>query len=333
MEFLLRFLSLIGAGVLALFVLFVVVVVVLWFKARRFLKTVDTLVRTVSSPAAQLRLRPMAVNDWDDAAAVRGVGDSLAELGFVRTGEFEVEGIDGLRIQTWAHAQEAVTAMIQEGAGLHPPGLSLCLELQDGSRMVVANGPREVLWKTVGQEVEFFPERDTATLFHTLRDDFVDRLKRPLDPSGFRSLLERVQVESAASAWRTNPKARAVAALTAEGVAFGGTEFAEEADESEAIDDLEQSLLEQFLASSGLSALEWERMRERVIIVHDRTAPESLDEILADLGCEKPFEFVQGATVRHSFEEYNARLPLECRFKLMSTERKPVGADVYCAPE
>ena len=52
--------------------------------------------------------------------------------------------------------------------------------------------------------------------------------------------------------------------------------------QEQALADLDETLRERFSRETSLSVAEWERVRDRLVIVHDRLTPEMLDETAAE---------------------------------------------------
>src|SRR5262249_67199 len=104
-----------------------------------------------------------------------------------------------------------------------------------------------------------------------------------------------------------------------------------------ALGDLEESLRENFLKGNTVSAAEWEKIRNRLLIIHDRLPPDWISEELLELDGEgeyvDPGVFDSGPSRRGAFADYNNALPGHRRFRKLGEVPAPISADVYCAPE
>ena len=110
---------------------------------------------------------------------------------------------------------------------------------------------------------------------------------------------------------------------------------------AQAMEGLEESLREHFTKETVMSAAEWERVRDRIVFVHDQLPRERIGEIVwewAGEGLDEEDEdevsgrIPDGAAPRAAFEALNATLPSRWRFEKVGVVNQPVEADVYCAP-
>jgi hypothetical protein len=129
---------------------------------------------------------------------------------------------------------------------------------------------------------------------------------------------------------------RAVAALTGQECSDEHLEATRQLLAAQAIEQLGTALRERFVATSGISAAEWERVRDRLVIIHDKMTGEMVSDLVYESLDEDDadgFDAESDAPPRTQFAEFNATLPAPRRFERLGTLEEPVGADVYCAPE
>ncbi|MDR3632921.1 MAG: hypothetical protein P4L84_03740 [Isosphaeraceae bacterium] len=335
-------LQILGAMFLALILAIVVLFLVIRAKARRFLKTLGTMVEQAQQAAgapARIELVPMAVNDWDDPDTVQEQASALAALGFEKAGDFEVRPVDGLRVEAWMKPAEAITAVIYE----HPQAgiwTDLYTHYEDGSRITYLNSSAGGgVDHAPGHDVERLPGLDPAELYRKL---LAERPQKPMKHyalSNFAGIFEKAYADD--MDWRnarggpTEREMRAVAALSGDSYSEENLEAARELLAARAAEQLTDSLREKFLAQSGMTAADWERVRDRVVIIHDRLTGDMLGDILSEYADEDDldgFDFDSDAPARERFAAYNAQRPSERRFELLGTVAEPIEANVYRAP-
>jgi hypothetical protein len=336
-------LQVLGALFLALILAVVVLFLVIRAKARRFLKTLGSLAEEVQKAAgtpARIELVPMAVNDWDDADAVAAQAGALADLGFEKAGDFEVRPVAGLRVEAWVKPAEAVTAVVYE----HPQAgvwLDLYTHYEDGTRITYLNSSvGGGVDHAPGHEVGRFPGMAAGALYRKFMAERPAKPARAYGPSEFAGVFEKAYAEE--MDWRnarggpTDHEIRAVAALA--GNRYSDEEFAmtRELLAQQALAQLTASLRERFLTQSGMSASEWERVRDRVLVVHDKLPDDQVADLLSE-HCDEDdaegFDYDSDAPVSARFAAFNDRLPPDRRFRLLGTLDEPVAAAVYCAAE
>ena len=336
-------LQILGALFLTLILAIVVLFLVIRAKARRFLKTLGDLAEQAQKGAAapaRIELVPMAVNDWDDPDAAREQTEPFAALGFEKAGDFEVRPVDGLRIEAWVKPSEAVTAVIYE----HPQAgtwTDLYTHYEDGSRITYLNsGVGGGVDHAPGHDVQRFPGMDSAELYRKLLAERPQKPAKRYGPSDFAAAFEQAYADE--MDWRnarggpTEQEIRAVAALSGKRYSDEEVEATHELLAERALEQLEESLLEKFLARSGMSATEWERIRERVVVIHDKLPTETVGEILSE-ACDgddvAEFDDDSDRPMTARFAAFNDALPPPRRFRLLGTLEEPITAAVYCAAE
>lgn len=334
-------LQILGAMFLAVIIAVIVLFLVIRAKARRFLKTLGDLAEQVQTASpARIHLVPMAVNDWDDADAIRAQAEPLPSFGFEKAGDFEVEPVEGLRVEAWVNPAEAVTAVIYE----HPQAgvwLDYYTHFEDGSRITYLNNSAGAgVDHAPGHQVERFPGMDATALYRKFLADRPQRPAKRYGPAEFVAAFEKAYADE--MDWRnarggpTEREMRAVAALSGDTYSDDELESAREALQAQALQQLAQALREKFLAKSGMPAAEWERIRERVVIIHDKLTDDMLGDILYEHGDEEDseqFDFDSDGPARERFKAYNALLPAQRQYRLLGTLDEPIEANVYCAPE
>jgi len=345
-----QFLQLLGVLFLALILAVGLSLLGVWLRFRRMLKSLQKLSegqmqgrgqRAWTAPP-RVRLARMAAIDWIDAAAVDAMAKPLPELGFHEVGLFSAAEMQGLQLQAWVKPEESVTAVIYE----HPmAGVSLDLftHYQDGTRITYANTRfgSEVDHQP-GHEVKRLPGLDAQRLYKRFLAERPSRPMKPALAADFVAVFEETYADE--MDWRnsrggaTEAEIRSVAAALGQPTDDRIIEATRKAMQAQAMMDLQQSLRERFLNQTAMSANEWEKMRERVVYVHDRLTPEYLAAALTPHLEENeeeeprlPFD-PGGSSLRQAFAAWNNGLPEDRRFQKLGELDEPVKADVYCAP-
>ncbi len=108
---------------------------------------------------------------------------------------------------------------------------------------------------------------------------------------------------------------------------------------AQAAEQLAFACQEHFLKESAMSALEWERIRHRLVIIHDRLSHERalspLNDRIED-DSSLPLltdDEIASMTVRNAFNRANNRLVEGKRLEKIGEVEKPLGADIYVARE
>ncbi len=336
------FLKIMGVLFLALIGFVVVVVLAIRARFRQMTKALSQLAMSLAQPVGHVSLRPIEEPGWNDASALERLSRSLAGLGFQEVGSFEVEGLPGVAIRAWVHPGESVYAVVYEHrvSGVWLDFLSI---YQDGTIVRYSNSRHgELLDHRPGQEDWFRPGLDPVELHKVMLAERPNRPLRKVTASTFVEDFENAR--NAEIDWRTSrggPSLREIQAIAeASGEAFD-EEVLEDTHRMmrlQALDELDERLRTKFLEQYPISALEWETLRDRVVIVHDRLTPEVLLERLEEwFEDEDQLEEIEaqtrGLTPREAFIRFNWNLPESSRFRKLGELKEPVEADVYQAPE
>ena len=101
---------------------------------------------------------------------------------------------------------------------------------------------------------------------------------------------------------------------------------------------LEDAIIDRFLKRWDLPAHEWERLRERVIVIHDRMNNEEVcdcalghvNEEVDEIEVERILLVSESRTV--AFDALQALLPMPLRHRLIGRTDEPVEAALYETP-
>ncbi len=329
-------------GVIFLLIILFVAVAILTIRAklRGFVKTLEGLSKTMAGAPSRITLIPLAAPSWANPSATLPLVDSLRSLGFEKVGNFQVQEIVGMEMEVWMNFAKSVTSVIYER-----PNVGIWLDLwthfQDGTRMTFANPP-------VGNRIEFapghdcrlFPGMDARELFEKFLAERPDKPAKPVSAETFVSVFEKTYAEE--HCWRNSRGGPSIDEIRAIGMRTGETydedviQATHEFSERHALEELDETIRERFLEQTKMSAVEWERVRDRVIVIHDKMNPEVFEDVVGPWLDDEEFpdtSQVEGVAPRRIFDQINEALPVKRRFERLGTVSSPVEADIYAVPE
>jgi hypothetical protein len=343
------FLQVLGLIFLAAILLVLGGLLVLGLKVRRALRSLK---ETAGQFAAAFQPQPATIHldgpkaiAWKKGAEVNALAGPLASLGYHDAGQFAVEEIDGLNLWAFVNPSESAYAVVYE----HPTGLvwmDFVTRYQDGTKLTVTNTDQGAeLDKQPGDRKVYAAGATTAELHRRHRAERSDRPKEPVSAAAFREVFERAYADE--MAWRnsrggpTEREIRAIAERSGMTVSDEEIEATREAMAWQAIVGLDEALRERFTDSANLPPREWERVRDRLVFIHDRLTPEMLADRIGECQAGDPEDdssvseddFSEDLPAREAFLRYNARLPSSRRFVKIGELDEPIATDVYRAAD
>jgi hypothetical protein len=338
-----------GVIFLLLVVLLIVVVLTIRAKIRGFVRNLEGIAKTLAAgnTPARVHLRPMAVPSWENLEAVEAQVEPLSALGFVQGGSYQVDEMEGLAIQAWFNAERGVTAVVYE----HPVAgvwTDMVTRYQDGTIATFANtGQGSGVDHAPGHVVERFPGIGSAELFERFLADRPDRPWVTPSPDAFVDAFEKAYADE--MDWRnsrggaTEDEIRRIAQLSGETYDEEVVQATRRMAEARAAVQLDEAIRERFLAEATMSAAEWEAVRDRVVVVHDRMTQDTFAEAITQSfdgeydwdadGLPQIDRDDPGKSPRRLFAEINAGFGDGRRCRKLGVVHQPVEADVYVAPE
>ncbi len=331
-------------GALFLLMILAVVVFVLTVRARfrRLFRELKGQAQDAASAATPPRIHLQAADaiDWEDEEAIEALVEPLPGLGFEDAGLYEFREMTGFRLHAWVNPEQAVVAVVYE----HPAAgawMDFISRYDDGTRVTFTNTVQGGgLDHQPGHIIERRPGLDPRGLY---REFLAARPARPAIPvraGEFAAVFETAYADE--MDWRNGrggPTEREIRAIATESQ-FEADDALVEATrgqmQEQALADLEVTLRQRFSQETSLSVAEWERVRDRLVIVHDRLTPEMLDETAAewvDADVLAPSAVAPGQSPRETFAAFNVRLPSGRRFVKLGEVKEPIEAEVYRAPD
>jgi hypothetical protein len=336
-------LQIIGGLVLFVIVLALIAFFVLRWKLKKLaeaLSGIPTVGNMAGGPPLRMRLRPADANEWDAFEVQENVA-GLDRLGFERISAYESPDMPGLVFLPFASADQRSYALVYH----QPGGLGVWCDIntryQDGTSLTVTSAGRGgELEHRPGHEKAYLPGSSTEQLVEVHRSKQSDKPARPATIEGFANDFETAYEE--AMAWRitkgySDDEVRAVAALDGGSLSEDVLEQTRETLNSQAAAKLNEFIRRRYMEESGLTAVEWEDQRERLVIIHDRlTTEDVLEEVDSWLEVdEEEFEALSESTEspRLLMDRLNESQPASMKFRKLRTLHEPVEADVWLAPE
>jgi hypothetical protein len=289
---------------------------------------------------------------WDDEGTANELLQPLWKLGFEDAGFFEIAEMPGVKVRGLARPSETLWAVLYE----HPQAgvwMDFVTRYADGETTIgsltTSNAPQ-------GDELEHRPQHDkiydksldTEGLYQRhLAARRTDVQWQPVVPQNFQAEFERAYADE--MDWRharggvTESEIRAIALKTGQEVTDDSIKLLRQANEAQAASALSDAVREKFLEQTSMPAAEWERLRDRLIIVHDRLSADTVsgefqawafdEETEADDEGEEAIKYPEHLTARQGFEYLNSTLPAPRRFEKIAELNEPVPAEIWRVPD
>jgi hypothetical protein len=295
----------------------------------------------------RLHLRPETELEWKDAAAVAGHVEALTAAGFQSIGLFGTEELDYLRIHALCHEEQRTYAVVYEHdkAGVW---VDLVTRYEDGTSLTYATtGEGAGLDQRPGHGITRVAGAEPVALYQRMLNERPQRPMKPVSAADFRPSFEAAFAEE--MDWRnsrggpTEEEVRALAEADGEEITDEVLELTRQRMAAQAAAGLTEAIQERFLATTTLTVSEWERVRDSLVIVHDRLLPEQVvscyfqelvdDDDEDDDQTESEYERreaeARAGTPREVFARWNEALPESQRYRLLGSVAEPVPGDVY----
>lgn len=323
--------------VLAVILVLVLAALMAWWGFKRWLRrkmgdvqhSVDLIGDRYAEPA-RLHLQPAAAEELPEACAE--LWQQAFELGFRPLGEYQ--GDDGS--PQWLRCAVLDDGQLALALGLYDDDSRFAVLALDDQQHLFAfsNGPGgSLLEGTLNWQVE--PGLKLEPALAQLRKACAGRELRRFDGSLLRRVLERAHGRRRDADLRQPPSAAWIEqrardcgisptpAQAAAALALARSQWQER---------LSEAVLEQFQETSRISAHEWERLRDRVQVVHRWLEP---GEVAAMLAEDAAGELVvsqlqqQGLDGLELYRQVNQRLPAAQQRECLGELRQPLPAAVY----
>jgi len=353
------FLIIVG-GFLVAFALFALFVY-LWIRAkvRGFVESLGEAIEQVPAgmgyPPMRIELDPVEKLDWDDFEAVEALAGPLVESGFVEAGSFQVMTNAFVKMRAFSHPMHRIYSVIYE---VSPIGvwLDLVTRHSDGTTLTYATVRSPGMRRPPGKPAVYLPGLGARELLDRFLANRPDQERLPTPPEEFAATLQRAHAEEMDwHAEREGPSEEEIRAIAEN----DGTEVddamirgVQEGWRSHFSEYWEERLRQSYLASPDVSAAEWEKIRDRLVFIHDRLGTEGLVghfesavyEEMEEAGEEEDDddeprrleefrEVARQHPPREAFARLNDMVPPQFRFEKYGQLSEPLEADVWLEPE
>ena len=299
-------------------------------------------------PPLRIKLEPLEAVDWRDSDEAEALIEPLRVAGFQEIGGFAMEPGE-VTMQAFQLPEENAYAIVYE----HPQAsvwLDLVTRYRDGSKLTYATLADTLLDRAENNVIRYFEGMPGDEL---LKRFLAERPAKPMEPvpaGDFAAFFEQAYAEN--MDWiiaRGGPTEEEIRRHCEK----RGQEWtpllasAIRARWASAIDEFYgEQLQERFLTDSGVNAGRWERIRERVVFIHDHMAPARLEAL-----CEQEYDEDEDddglydtrpassalddgdSSPRRLFARWNRGRGSGERYEKIGEVAAPVAADVYLSPE
>jgi len=294
---------------------------------------------------ARVHLSPASELVWADAEAATTSLDALRAAGFQEIGPFGLDEIPAIKLYALFQPEERVWGVVYE----HPEAgvwVDLVSRYEDGTSLTYANtGEGAGLDQRPGHGIIRAPGLEVAALYRRHLAERPARTLKPVSANAFTQSFESAYAEE--MDWRnsrggpTTEELRAVLEARGSQVSDEAIEETRRLLADQAAEGLSEAILERFLATTTLPAAEWEKARDRVVVVHENMSPSLLveafmqeleydDEHDAELPASDDLEReAEGGEPRQLFARWNDGLPAGFRYRLLGSVQEPVPGDIW----
>jgi hypothetical protein len=294
--------------------------------------------------AARISLIP-AGQDWQQPKTA-GLVERMSALGFDEIGRFSVPEMPTMQLWAGHHPQDGVVAAIYDH-GQMPSFFDIVRVYDDYATCTVSTNPiHDPENVPQGSMCIADPAMTPQTALDTLRAQPVTGHVMVVDADHFSPVFIELYARSIdhilAKKMPDAGKMRQVGARVSEATGQPVPQLDErqmgmavEMERASRLSALQVAIVDRFLQSGQMDAREWERVRDRVIVVHDLLSREDAADLArsaAEHGISQPVvdEVVaEGLSPLDTFEKIAAALPESQRLRLLGEVDHPLYAQLY----
>lgn len=294
--------------------------------------------------AARITLVP-AAQAWQQPGTT-GLIDEMLALGFEEVGRYAVPEMPTMQLWAGSHPQDGVAAAVYDH-GTMPLFFDLVRVYDDHATCTVSTNPiHDPENVPPGSRCIADPAMQPQAALETLRAQSLAGNLLPLDAENFEPVFIELYARSIDHILsKRMPDAdmmRTVGARVSEATGTPVPElddqqmqFAVEMQRSTRLAALQEAIVDRYLQSGQIGAREWERVRDRLAIVHDLLSREDAAD-LARINCQ--YEAIEAMVARvlaqelsplDTFEKITAALPETQRLRLLGEVDHPLYAQLY----
>ncbi len=347
-------------AIIGIFVCMIVIILllcglfVIWKVRRAFSGLADQLSDMQMPLAMPARIHAQRRENltWNNEEIVNKLLQPLWKLGFEDAGFYEIAEMPGVKVRALARPSETLWAVVYEHpqAGVWMDYVTRYIEkTPDGDDIIgsltTSNAPQ-------GEELEHQPNHDKIYVSALGAEALYQRhlaMRRsdvewhPVVPQNFQTEFEQAYARE--MDWRyarggvSEDELRAIAAKSGVEMTDDNIKMLRDANEAQAAVALTDAVRERFLEQTSMPAAEWERLRDRLLIVHDRLSAEQVYAEFdtwafdKDKDDETNTHYPNNLTPRQGFEYLNSTLPVPRRFERLAEVDEPVPAHIWRVPD
>jgi hypothetical protein len=341
------FLQIIGALAIGLVLLIVAGIFYLRWRINRFATGEAARLMNIGQVglAARIGLKPLS-EPFHHPERIEGLIAEIAALGYREIGRYSVPEMPTVQLWAGVHSEDGSGASVVDHAMIEP-FFELCFVSSDEDLHTLTvttnatHNPGHVRpGSRVIADVGFAPTAARSELLRCAGDENYRRFDAENFEEIFVDLYARQMDFILAKGGPTEADMRREAAR------MPGLPELDEQQMQAALrmsrashhEALEDAIIDRFLKRFDLPAHEWERLRERVIVIHDKMNSEEIceyalghvSEEVDEIEVERILLVSESRTV--AFDALQALLPMSLRHRLIGRTDEPVGAALYEQP-
>jgi hypothetical protein len=329
-------------GIIFIVLLVVTVAAVLWLRSR-----IRKLVENIGGGEgiripARIHLVPEPSPAYQNSEKVESCAQSFTMLDFKEIGAFRIPEMQGVILSAFVNEEKNLYGIAYE----HPVAgvfSDICAYYRGGGSLTSSNAPQGgKLDQREGHHKVYNREATIAQLMALLGENLEQIPLRPLSEESFAVDFEKAYAEE--MDWRasrggpTEEEVRRIAAGGKKGISDDAVAETMKVQSVMASNHLVFACQETFLKESGLTALEWEKIRGRLLVIHEKmdidTAigylTQDTDVSVSTLLTDDERKSVNG---KEAFRRANGRMPEGLKLEKVGEVGEPVSADFYLARE
>jgi len=325
------------AGIIFVLLIVLITIFIFWIRAR-----IKKFVQELGDSQSPARIH-LVRRDTPEFAHPRDAEESIEQAekaGFSRIGSFVIPEMPGICLAAFVNRDNNLYAIIYDHPRVGVFSDIVAYYAEEGSLTASSMPLGGSLDQRPGHVKVFLKGGSITELMNLLEKNLDGRELRRLTLESFKEDFEQAYADE--MDWRASrggPTEDEVRRSAGGKYDDGVIEATKETLSAQAAEQLTIACQEHFLKESAMSALEWEKIRDRAVIIHDRLTHVSalafLDDTRED-DSDLPLltdDEKASMTVRNAFGRANNRLAEEKRLEKIGEVEKPVGADIYVLPE
>ena len=299
--------------------------------------------------------------DWRERRRIDRATQHFETLGYAQVGDFSVVELPNVLLRAFWHPAVGCFGVLYDYVEVGVAADIVC-DFEDGTHLTVSCAPETGMERPshaplVRLDVDLSSEEGLRTLHDRLQQESVGRERLRTGPEDFVQVFTEAYAQEMdwhiARGGVTRQEIERIAELSDLPAPDDEKVEAIQTLWSSAISDfIDEAATEAWLADSQISAIEWERLRDRLTVAHDHmNVSDRIDELAwhassvhavtqdeagfnaaHDEALEQMRVAFEGRSPRDGFRAAQALLPEQTRFERVGSVEDPWPADIYAAP-